>query len=89
MALISAALATRPPPRCAIAHHLAAAGGMPYVDRILEVEVLHQSRGVRGVGVHVVPAVGLARPSVAAPVVGDDAVPLARKNIIWLSQSSA
>ena len=57
-----------------VAHDLAAAGGVPDVDGILEIEMLRHRSQVVGVVVHVVTVAGLGRASVPAPVVGDDAV---------------
>ena len=59
-----------------VAGRLAAAGRVADVDRVAQVEVLDDRGGVGGVVVHVVPVADLARPAVAAPVVGDDAVAL-------------
>ena len=87
---ISTALATRP--GCGardIVRDLAAAGRVADMDGVLEVERVGQRRDVGGVGVHLVAGVGLGRAAVAAAVMRDHAKPCARKNIIWLSQSSA
>ena len=42
----------------------------------LQVEMLDDCSGVGGVVVHVVAATDLARPAMAAPIMGDDAVAL-------------
>ncbi len=47
---------------------------MANVDGALQVQRLDEDRQVVGVGVHVVAGPGLARPTVAAPVVGDAAI---------------
>ena len=74
---MSTSLATRP---CAvagdIAGRLAAAGGVADVDGVAQVEMLDDGGDVGGVVVHVVAAADLARPPMAAPVMGDDAVAL-------------
>ena len=59
-----------------IAGRLAAAGGVANVDGVAQVEMLDDVGGVGGVVVHVVAAADLARPAMAAPVMGDDAVAL-------------
>ncbi len=46
---------------------------MANVNRVLQVEFLGERRKVVGVGIHIVAAPGLARPPMAAPVVGDGA----------------
>src|SRR5262249_30967616 len=51
-----------------------AARGMADVDRVLQVERFDQCRQVVGVRVHCVAIPGLARPSVAATVMGDAAI---------------
>ncbi len=60
-----------------ITRHLAAAGRMPDVDRILEIELGDELGKIVGVGVHVVAGPGLARAAVATTVVCDAAVSLA------------
>ena len=47
---------------------------MADMDRVLEVERLDQRREVVGIGVEVVAVPGLARPAMAAAVVGDAAI---------------
>src|SRR5262245_16997894 len=66
----------------------AAAGGVADVDGIPQIEVLHHRGNIRGVMVHVVTIAHLARPAMAAPVMGDDAEPWPTKYIICASQSS-
>jgi hypothetical protein len=56
-----------------VVHHFAA-GGVPHMDRIVQIEMRSHRREVVGVAVHVVAAAGLGRASVSAPVVGDHAV---------------
>ena len=79
-ALISTALATRlfavPGD---VAGDLAAAGRVPDVNRVVEIEMRGQRGQVVGVVVHVVAVAGLRRAAVAAPVVGDDAVAAAEE----------
>ena len=59
--------------------HLAAAGGMPDMDGILEIEMLGQRRQVVGIMVHVMAAAGLGGAAMAAPVMGDDAKSLVQE----------
>ena len=62
-----------------VADHLTAAGGVPDVDGVVQIEVLDQRGEVVGVVVQVVPAGGLGGAAVAAPVVGDDPVALGQE----------
>ena len=62
-----------------IAHHFAAAGGMPDVDRVLQVEVLGHRSQVVGVMIHVMVAADLGRAAMAAPVMRDDAKAVAEE----------
>src|SRR6059036_517490 len=55
-------------------HHLAAAGRVPDVHCLLEVEMCGQRRQVVGVMIHVMAAIGLGGAAMAAPVVGYDAI---------------
>ena len=57
-----------------VVHDLAATGGVADVDGVLEIEMRGQRGQVVGVVVHVVTVAGLGGASVAAPVMGDDAV---------------
>ena len=57
-----------------IAGDFAAAGGVANVDHVLQVERLNKLREVVGVGIHVVALPGLARPAMAAAVMGNAAV---------------
>src|ERR1700722_18636295 len=57
-----------------VARHLAAAGGVPDVDGVMQVEVLGQVGQVVGVVVHVVALADLRGAAVPAPVMGDHAV---------------
>ena len=59
------------------------------MDGVLQIELRGQRRQVVGVVVHVVAVADLGGAAVPAPVVGDDAVAVLRKNSIWVSQSSA
>ena len=72
-----------------IASHLTATRGVADVDRVAQVEVLGQGREVGNPVVHVVAGAGLVGPAVAAPVVGDHPVAVAKEEVIWASQSSA
>ena len=72
-----------------VAHDLATPGGVPDVDRALDVEVRRHGRQVVGVVVHVVTLAGLRRASVSTPVVREHAVAVMQKNSICVSQSSA
>jgi hypothetical protein len=57
----------------------AAAGGVTDMDGISQVEVLDHGGNVGGVMIHVVPIAHLRRSTMAAPVMGYDAVALAEK----------
>jgi len=57
-------------------HDFPATGGVPDVDRVLEIEMGGQRSQVIGVVVHVVTVAGLRGASVPTPVMGDDAVAL-------------
>src|SRR5213595_3373768 len=56
-----------------IMHHLAAAGRMADVNRILEVEMIGDSLQIVGIVVHVVSAAGLSRATMSAPISRNDA----------------
>src|SRR5205814_10559400 len=55
-----------------IMHHLAAAGRMADVNRILEVEMIGDGLQIVGIVVHVVPAAGLSRATMSAPISCND-----------------
>ncbi len=57
-----------------VAGHFAAARGVAHVNGVLQIERLDQRRKVVGVGVHVVAVPRLARPAMAATVMGDATV---------------
>jgi hypothetical protein len=57
-----------------VAGDFAAVGGVADMDRVFEIEFLHELREVVGIGVHVVAAPRLARTAVAATVMGDAAI---------------
>ena len=57
-----------------VAHDLAATGGMPNMDGVLEIEMGSQCRQIVGVVVHVVTIAGLRGAAVPAPIMGDNAV---------------
>jgi hypothetical protein len=59
-----------------VVNDLAAAGGVPDVDGVMEVEVCGERGEVIGVVIHVVAVAGLGGAAVAAPVVGDDPEPV-------------
>src|SRR6266567_6283237 len=56
-----------------IMHHLAAAGRMADVNRILEVEMIGHGLQIVGIVVHVVSAAGLSRATMSTPIRGNDA----------------
>src|ERR1700677_2937533 len=57
-----------------IARHLAAAGGVPDVNSILQVEMGSQRREVIGIVIHVMPFAHLRRAAMAAAVMSNDAI---------------
>ena len=57
-----------------IVHHLAAASRMADVNCILQFEMIGDGLQVVGVVIHVMPAVGLSRAAVPAPILGDDPI---------------
>src|SRR5260370_11232122 len=57
-----------------IVRRLAAAGGMADMDGVFQVEMRRQSRQVVGIMVHIVAVGGLGRATMAAAVMGDDAI---------------
>jgi hypothetical protein len=61
------------------ADQLAATGGVPDVDGVVQVQVLDECGEVVGVVVEAVPAGGLGGAAVSAPVVGDHAVTLGQE----------
>src|SRR5438034_10851865 len=56
-----------------IMHHLAAAGRMADVNRIPQVEMIGHGLQIVGIVVHVVPAAGLSRAPMSAPISCNDA----------------
>jgi hypothetical protein len=62
-----------------ITHHLAAAGRMADVNRILQVEMVGEGLQIVGIVVEVVAVGDLRRTAVAASVVGDHAKALAEE----------
>src|SRR5213592_2988221 len=56
-----------------IMHHLAAAGRMADVNRILEVEMIGHGLQIVGIVVHVVSAAGLSRATMSTPISCNDA----------------
>src|SRR5882724_9367849 len=57
-----------------ITHHLAAAGRMADVNRILQVEMVSDGLQIVGIMVEVVAVGYLRRTAVSAPIMGDDAI---------------
>src|SRR6478609_240698 len=57
-----------------IMRYLAAAGGMTNVHCVFQIKMRSQSRKIIGVMIHVMAVAGLSGPSVATPVMGDDAI---------------
>src|SRR5882724_12492183 len=56
-----------------IMHHLAAAGRMADVNRILQLQMIGDSLQIVGIVIHVVSAAGLSRAAMPAPVTRNDA----------------
>src|SRR5437867_3576410 len=56
-----------------ITHHLAAAGRMADVNRILQVEMIGHGLQIVGIVVHVVSAAGLSRATMSTPISCNDA----------------
>ena len=56
-----------------ITHHLAAAGRMADVNRILQVEMISDGLQIVGIMVEVVAIAYLRRTTVAPPIMGDNA----------------
>src|SRR5436309_6453472 len=56
-----------------IMHHLAAAGRMADVNRVLEIEMIGDGLQIIGIMVHVVSAAGLSRATMSAPIIRNDA----------------
>src|SRR5947207_4845483 len=56
-----------------IMHHLAAAGRMADVNRILEVEMIGYGLQIVGIVLHVVSVAGLSRATMSAPIIRNDA----------------
>src|SRR5579863_211487 len=64
-----------------IARHFAAAGGVPYMNRVLQIKLSGQRSQIVSVRVHIVPFPGLLGTAVAAPVMGNDSIaPLSEKH---------
>src|SRR6266481_9642883 len=62
-----------------IMHHLAAAGRMPNVNRILQVEMIGDRLQIIGIMVHVMSVAGLSRAAVSASISGNDAIAFAQE----------
>src|SRR6476659_3353489 len=55
-------------------HHLAAAGGMADMNRILQLEMIRDGFEIVGVMVHVMSVTGLSRATMSAPISGNDPI---------------
>jgi hypothetical protein len=62
-----------------VVDHFAAAGRMTHMDGVRQIQIRCQRCEVVGIVVHVMAVAGLARPSVAAPVMGDDPIAVLEK----------
>jgi hypothetical protein len=62
-----------------VPRHFTAAGRVPDVDRVLEIERGDERRQIVGVGIHLIAAPRLTRASVAAAVMSDAAVATRRE----------
>src|SRR5882724_1877959 len=62
-----------------IMHHLAAAGRMADVNRILQLQMIGDSLQIVGIVIHVVSAAGLSRAAMPAPITRNDAETLAEE----------
>src|SRR6266566_3455567 len=62
-----------------ITHHLAAAGRMPDVNCILQIELVRHGLQIVGIVIHIMAAIGLSRAAVSAPINGDDPIALGEK----------
>src|SRR6478672_5206252 len=60
-------------------HHLAAAGRMADVNRILQIKMIGDRLQIVGIVVHVVTAVGLSRAAMSAPITRNDTVTFANE----------
>ncbi len=57
-----------------VARYFAASGRMADMDSLLQIEMRRHCRKIVGIMIHVVSIARLGGPSVAAPVMGDDAI---------------
>jgi hypothetical protein len=64
-----------------VPYDLTATGGVPDQGDVAQVELVDDRREVVGVVVHVMPGIGLGRPAVPAPVVGDPAEAVVRDEL--------
>src|ERR1700727_2212996 len=64
-----------------VAGHFPASRGMAHQSGISEIEFFDQCGEVVGIGIHVVAAGRLARPPVAAPVMGNSSISILRKKL--------
>ncbi len=62
-----------------IMHHLAAAGRMADVNRILQIEMVGDGLQIVGIVIHVVAIAGLGRASMSAPIMCNDPEALAEE----------
>src|SRR5450755_3049747 len=64
-----------------VPNDLTATGGVSHQGDVVQVELVDHRREVVGVVVHVMPGIGLGRPAVPAPVVGDPAEAVVRDQL--------
>src|SRR6266481_5892743 len=62
-----------------IMHHLAAAGRMPDVNRILQVEMIRDGLQIIGIVIHVMSAAGLTRATMSASISRNDTIAFAEE----------
>src|SRR6476469_2832292 len=62
-----------------VVHHLATASGVANVNYILQIEMPGHRREIVGVMVHAVPVAGLSGTTMAAAIMGDDPIALAKE----------
>ena len=71
-----------------VTNDLSAAGRVPHMDGVLQIQVGSHRGKIVGVMVHVMTYTDLGRTTVPTAVVGDDTIPVLQENSIWASQSS-
>src|SRR5213078_786912 len=62
-----------------ITHHLAAAGRMADVNRILQVEMIGDGLQIIGIVIHVMSVAGLSRATMSSPISCNDAIAFAEE----------